>query len=117
MEDLEDTMNTLAEDIKFLADLTEKCASADNIFEVRTGTRQQVIHATSKALEFRSSDEAHDLFTCTFKPSLCQIGAEAISQRWAKAVVLIQAAAKTSGHPRLSLVASQARFDAFEEEN
>merc|ERR1719262_1323532 len=64
--DLEETTNTLAEDTKFLADLKDKCANADQEYEERTKTRQLEIGAVSKALEFLSSDEAHALFTKTF---------------------------------------------------
>jgi len=114
-EDLEDTENTVAADQKFLADLTEKCASADKEFVERTSTRQQEIQATSKALEFLSSDEAHDLFTRTFNPTLLQVGGKAISERRAKAAALIDEAAKKSKDPRLSVVTSQVRLDAFTE--
>merc|ERR1719163_1966426 len=65
-EDLEDTQNTLAADQKFLASLKEQCAALDAQYEERTKTRQLEIQATSKALAFLSSDEAHDLFSRTF---------------------------------------------------
>merc|ERR1719281_586363 len=60
-EDKEITEETLAADTKFLADDEE-----------RTKTRQMEIQAVSKALEFLSSDEAHDLMTRTFNPALLQ---------------------------------------------
>merc|ERR1719174_34887 len=62
-EDLDDTQNTLAADQEFLAALKEHCASLDSEYEERTKTRQAEIGATSKALAFLSSDEAHDLFS------------------------------------------------------
>merc|ERR1719194_236560 len=62
-EDLDDTQNTLAADQEFLAALKEKCAELDAEYEERTKTRQAEIQATSKALAFLSSDEAHDLFS------------------------------------------------------
>merc|ERR1719387_1529061 len=65
-EDLEDTNNILEADTKFLADLKMQCQNIDQEFEERTKTRQMEIQATSKALAFLSSDEAHDLFTRTF---------------------------------------------------
>merc|ERR1719159_1084202 len=65
-EDLEDTQNTLAADQKFLATVKTECASLDQQYEERTKMRQMEIEATSKALAFLSSDEAHDLFSRTF---------------------------------------------------
>merc|ERR1719171_3005918 len=65
-ESLEDTRNVLAADTKFLANLKEQCQNIDQEYEERTKTRQLEIQATSKALAFLSSDEAHDLFTRTF---------------------------------------------------
>merc|ERR1719321_4234 len=62
-EDLESTQDTLAADTKFLAALKQKCAELDAEYEERTKTRQAEIQATSKALAFLSSDEAHDLFS------------------------------------------------------
>merc|ERR1719172_419759 len=75
-EDLEDTRSTLAADQKFLASLKEQCAALDAQYEERTKTRQLEIQATSKALAFLSSDEAHDLFSRTFNPALLQRSAE-----------------------------------------
>merc|ERR1719359_1640962 len=65
-EDLDDTQETLAADQKFLATVKTECASLDAQYEERTKMRQMEIEATSKALAFLSSDEAHDLFTRTF---------------------------------------------------
>merc|ERR1719316_974143 len=72
-KDLEDTSATLDEDTKFLADLKDKCANADQEYEERVKTRNLEIEAVSKALEYLSSDEAHELFTKTFNPALIQI--------------------------------------------
>merc|ERR1719313_2081198 len=72
-EDLEDTQNTLAADQKFLASLKEQCAALDAQYEERTKTRQLEIQATSKALAFLSSDEAHDLFSRTFNMGFVQV--------------------------------------------
>merc|ERR1719359_1723331 len=86
--DLEETTETLAEDTKFLADLKDKCANADQEYEERTKTRQLEIAAVSKALEFLSSDEAHALFTKTFNPSMLQLrrATRSDDRRRAKAV-------------------------------
>merc|ERR1719387_1259935 len=60
---LVDARSTLAADTEFLSNLKEKCQNIDHEYEERTKTRQMEITATSKALAFLSSDEAHDLFT------------------------------------------------------
>merc|ERR1719359_357357 len=62
-EDLDDTQTSLAADQTFLVALKEQCAVLDAQYEERTKTRQAEIQATSKALAFLSSDEAHDLFS------------------------------------------------------
>ena len=112
-EDLEETRASLAEDQKFLSDLQLRCQDMDSQFEERTKTRQMEIQATSKALEFLSSDEAHDLFTRTFNPALLQRSAE--SSNRAAVSAFFMKAAKKSNDPRLSALAVRARLDAFEE--
>merc|ERR1719161_799816 len=62
-QDLEDTQESLDADTKFLANLKDKCANADQEFEERTKTRQMETEAVGKALGFLTSDEAHELFT------------------------------------------------------
>merc|ERR1719345_596160 len=62
-EDLDDSQNVLAADQTFLSSLKEQCTALDAQYEERTKTRQAEIGATSKALAFLSSDEAHDLFS------------------------------------------------------
>jgi len=112
-QDLEDTTVLLAEDTKFLADLKDKCANADQEYEERTKMRALEIGAVSKALEYLSSDEAHALFTKTFNPSLLQMRSLDLqqAQRRERAVQLIQKAAAQD--PRLSTLAVHARMDAF----
>merc|ERR1719274_67598 len=70
--DLEETTASLDADNKFLSDLKVRCTNMDAEFEERTKGRQLEMQAVSKALEFLSSDEAHDLFTRTFNPALLQ---------------------------------------------
>merc|ERR1719161_204407 len=52
--------------------LKEKCSMTDSEWEERQKTRQLEMEACSKALAVLSSDDAHDLFTKTFNPSLLQ---------------------------------------------
>merc|ERR1719161_3090651 len=110
-EDLDDTQNTLAADTKFLAALKETCAELDAEYEERTKTRQAEIGATSKALAFLSSDEAHDLFSRSM--GFTQMSILRHSARRESVFTKLMQAAKRSGDPRLSTLAQQAKLDAF----
>merc|ERR1719160_1608005 len=112
-EDLEDTQACLEADTEFLADLKEKCQNMDQEYEERTKTRQLQIEATSKALAFLSSDEAHDLFTRTFNPALIQKQSALHSHRRTQVSKVLASAAQKFNDPRLSTLAVQARLDAF----
>merc|ERR1719157_252269 len=103
-ENLEDTRNVLAADTEFLANLKEQCQNMDQEYEERTKTRQLEIGATSKALAFLSSDEAHDLFTRTFNPALVQKNMFQNSRRAAVHKAL-QAVAQKFQDPRISMLA------------
>jgi len=106
-QDLEDTRNTLASDNKYLENLKETCRNADQEYEERTKTRQLEIAATSKALEFLSSDEAHDLFTRTF--NFVQLESTVLLSKRSQAADLLGAAANKSRDPRLSALATNVR--------
>merc|ERR1711953_306020 len=80
-ESLEDTKASLSADEEFLMMLKEKCQMTDSEWEERQKTRQLEMEAVSKALSILSSDDAHDLFTSTFNPSLLQKEAVAHSTR------------------------------------
>merc|ERR1712203_1193739 len=75
-EDLIDTQNSLSADEQFLRMLKEKCSLTDKEWEERQKTRQLEMEAVSKALAILSGDDAHDLFSRTFNPSLLQAGAD-----------------------------------------
>merc|ERR1719379_790939 len=110
-ESLEDTRNVLAADTKFLANLKEQCQNIDQEYEERTKTRQLEIQATSKALAFLSSDEAHDLFTRTF--NFIQIHSSVSNKRRTQISKALTLASQKFQDPRLSALATQARLDAF----
>merc|ERR1712066_267475 len=80
-EDIEDTRNSLAADEEFLMMLKEKCQMTDKEWEERQKTRQLEMEAVSKALAILSGDDAHDLFTRTFNPSLLQEESKMHSER------------------------------------
>merc|ERR1712195_212179 len=69
--------------------------------------------ACSKALAVLSSDDAHDLFTKTFNPSLLQKESAMHSERRAQASKLLSAVALKVQNPRLATLAVRVRLDAF----
>jgi len=113
-EDVVDTKESLAADEEFLMMLKEKCSMTDNEWEERQKTRSLEIEACSKALAFLTSDDAHDLFTRTFNPTLLQKSASKSSDRRAQASHLLSAAAHKLESPRLAALAVKVRLDAFE---
>jgi len=112
-ESLEDTTNTLAADTKFLANLKEQCGNMDQEYEERTKTRQGEIEACSKALSFLAGDEAHELFSKSL--GFIQVSSKSRSQRQTKAIKLLGQAARKFNDPRLSMLATKAKLDAFTE--
>merc|ERR1719428_1816891 len=89
----------------------------DQEFEERSKTRAMEIEAVSKAMEFLSSDEAHDLFTRTFNMAFVQ---RSQSQKTVKsrerrdvAVKLLKKVAQKTKNPKLMTLALSIRLDAF----
>jgi hypothetical protein len=114
-QDKEDTENTLAKDIKFLANLKETCKMLDHEYEVRTKTRAEEITAVSEAIQILSGDDARDTFTRTFSFVQTSVVTEDTKAKQASRVLF--AAAKRTGSPALSALATQAaaatQLDAF----
>merc|ERR1711975_123462 len=113
MGDIEDTKKTLSADEQFLMMLKEKCSMTDAEWEERQKTRQLEMEAVSKALAVLSTDDAHDLFTKTFNPSLLQKEASMQSERRSQASKLLSSVAKKLQSPRLATLAVRVRLDAF----
>merc|ERR1712216_745719 len=88
-EDVADTKKSLSADEQFLMMLKEKCSMTDSEWEERQKTRQLEMEACSKALAVLSGDDAHDLFTKTFNPSLVQTEASMHSERRSEASKLL----------------------------
>merc|ERR1711966_367863 len=105
MEDIEDTKKSLGADEEFLMMLKEKCSMTDGEWEERQKTRQLEMEACSKALAVLSSDDAHDLFTKTFNPSLVQMESNMHSERRSQASKLLSAVAQKTQNPRLAPLA------------
>merc|ERR1711953_635874 len=112
-EDIEDTKKSLSADEEFLMMLKEKCSMTDAEWEERQKTRQLEMEAVSKALAVLSTDDAHDLFTKTFNPSLLQKEASKQSERRSQASKLLSAVAQKLQSPRLATLAVRVRLDAF----
>jgi len=112
-EDIEDTKKSLSADEQFLMMLKEKCSMTDSEWEERQKTRQLEMEACSKALAVLSSDDAHDLFTKTFNPSLLQKENSMHSERRSQASKLLAAVATKTQNPRLATLAVRVRLDAF----
>merc|ERR1712086_1228608 len=112
-EDIADTKKSLSADEQFLSMLKEKCSMTDSEWEERQKTRQLEMEACSKALAVLSSDDAHDLFTKTFNPSLLQKENSMHSERRAQASKLLSAVARKLNNPRLATLAVRVRLDAF----
>merc|ERR1719171_653615 len=93
--------------------LKEKCSMTDSEWEERQKTRQLEMEACSKALAVLSSDDAHDLFTKTFNPSLLQKESSMHSERSAQASKLLSRVAQKVQNPRLATLAVRVRLDAF----
>merc|ERR1712032_1737532 len=112
-QDIEDTKKSLAADEQFLRMLKEKCQMTDKEWEERQKTRQLEMEAVSKALAILSGDDAHDLFTRTFNPSLLQETTSAEKQRQLQASKLLKKVADRLNSPRLATLAYKVRLDAF----
>merc|ERR1711879_547038 len=82
-------------------------------WEERQKTRQLEMEAVSKALAVLSTDDAHDLFTKTFNPSLLQKETAMHSERRSQASKLLSAVATRLHNPRLATLAYKVRLDAF----
>merc|ERR1719245_3030553 len=111
--DLEDTKASLSADEQFLLKLKEKCQLTDKEWEERQTTRQNELAAVSKALAILSGDDAHDLFTRTFNPSLLQKESAMHSLRRTQASQLLSKVADRLRSPRLATLAYRVRIDAF----
>merc|ERR1719353_63844 len=112
-QDIEDTKASLTADEQFLMMLKEKCSMTDSEWEERQKTRQLEMEAVSKALAVLSSDDAHDLFTKTFNPSLVQTEASMHTERRTQASKLLSVVAQKLENPRLATLAVRVRLDSF----
>jgi len=111
----EDTENSLSADQKFLMELKERCALTDKEWEERQKTRNEEVAAVAQAISILSGDQARDTFSSTFNAaSFLQISNTVGDARREKAASVLRSAAAKAGNPKLSMLASSAKLDAFE---
>merc|ERR1719487_819564 len=73
-EDLDDTLKSLEEDKKFIADLKKNCATKEEDWAVRSKTRAEELLALADTIKILNDDDALELFKKTLpSPSLLQI--------------------------------------------
>merc|ERR1719439_17020 len=72
-EDVEDTVESLEEDKKFLADLAKNCAAKEKDWEYRSKMRAEEILALAETIKILNDDDALELFKKTLpSPSFLQ---------------------------------------------
>jgi len=89
-----------------LAMLKDTCGRMDAEWEARQKTRSMEMEACSKALSVLTSDEAHDMFAKTF--NFMQTKSTSGSERRLRAAEVLKQ------YPRLSMLASSIKLDAFD---
>lgn len=100
-------------DEKFKGKLRERCEIVDREWPVRKATRQEEIEAVTKALELLSSEEAHNLFTRTFNPTLLQESSTANAKARRQAQELLRFMSAKFHNPHLAFVATRVQLDSF----
>jgi len=117
-QDLEDTQNSMTADDKFLLDVKDKCAAADQEYDMRKKLRDEEMQAVSEAIAILSSDDAHDLFSRTFNPAFIQVHRVKRIQRGGRgsgaAASLLAVAASRANDPRFAALAVAAAKDPLE---
>merc|ERR1740117_1221778 len=122
-EDTELTNDQIANDTKFLKDLDERCAKADEEYAARQKTRNEEMMAISETIKIITSDESRDLFSKSM--SFVQISSRhatrrslATSPQRQRAVAqMLQFAKKYSGTSNglaMATLAVSTKLDGFE---
>jgi len=114
-EDRAETKEQLGIDQEFLANLEEKCAQTDADYAARTKSRNEEIAAVADTIQILDSDETFDQMTKTVNSdaefAFVQVEASMNSQKREKVLSLIQSI--KSKDPRIALIATYAKLDAF----
>merc|ERR1719191_267782 len=114
-EDHEDTTKTLGADQEYLAMLKETCSNMDAQMAERVKTRAEEVSAVSKAIAVLTDDDARETMTRTFNFVQRQLSSveSAQTERREKAALVLARAAKKLDIPKLALLASSVKLDAF----
>jgi len=113
--DLSDTKASLAEDEKFLSDLTAECESKAMEIENNQKVRQEELDAITKAIEIMKSDAVSLMQMSSRMTSLVQLRSSASSMSAAQqaVVVFLEDKAERTNSRILQLLASKAAADPF----
>merc|ERR1719329_1217410 len=122
-EDTELTNEQIANDTKFLKDLDERCAKADEEYALRQKTRNEEMMAISETINIITSDESRDLFSKSM--SFVQISSRHMTrralamspQRQRAVATMLQFAKKYSGTSNglaMATLAISTKLDGFE---
>jgi len=107
-EDLADTQATLDADTKFLANLKDKCDSAEADYNARSKVRNDEIQAVAEAMEILTGDDAKDLLL-----KFVQVSSRRETRNRAMASKFVAKMAKKWHKPKLSQLSVSMRLDAF----
>merc|ERR1719329_1226087 len=122
-EDTELTNEQIANDTKFLKDLDERCAKADEEYALRQKTRNEEMMTISETINIITSDESRDLFSKSM--SFVQISSRHMTrralamspQRQRAVATMLQFAKKYSGTSNglaMATLAISTKLDGFE---
>merc|ERR1719161_1383044 len=110
-EDLTDTEATVEADTKFLANLKDKCDSAEADYNARSKVRNEEIQAVAEAMEILTGDDARDLLLKFVQVSSLR---ESRNRKYrADASKFVAKLAKKLHAPKLSQLSVSMRLDAF----
>merc|ERR1719161_3525559 len=115
-EELADTEEQVATDKIFLANLKKKCDAADKEFAERTKARMEEIKGVTDTIGFLNSDEAHAMFDKTVNSFVQKsVSYDQVEQKIKreKVVNALEALAQRTQSPRIVLLVTSARLDAF----
>merc|ERR1719375_2207130 len=109
-EDLTSTRAALEADTGFLAALKKQCAVTDEDWEARTKMRGEEIAAVSETISFLTDDDARDLMSKSLGFVQLRAQSQRESAQHERAVQFLAEAGKRLNSPRISYLATRARF-------
>jgi hypothetical protein len=120
------TMAQLKIDQEFLANLNEKCAETDADYAARTKSRNEEISAVADTIAILNADDSFDQFGKTVDSDTTATNFQGTSvggnlaflqisavQKKEKAIALLERTALKSKDPKIAMIATYAKLDAF----